>query len=222
MQPLHTSKSVRGRAPQPLVAKPAKAKRATETTPGVPQPGKQAGVPTAAKTRGVPRPTKRAAVLTSGMPTPAKPALLASQLLALMTKVIQSSEPRAIALATELDLSLSQMRAMLALWKAAQPVSLGTLAEAVGISDAAAVRMVDGLLKCGLAVRREDDHDRRIKRIGLTATGTDAVRRLVTAKREGLEALAESLPARDLDRLIAALAPIVSRLQCEPQPRSKR
>lgn len=167
------------------------------------------------------KPTKRLGGKPANLPQPTKPALLASQLLALMTNVIQTSEPRAIALASELDLSLSQMRAVLVLWKAAEPVSLGTLAEEVGISDAAAVRMVDGLLRCGLAVRNEDDHDRRIKRIALTPTGIESVRGLVAAKREGLEALAESLPQRELDRLLAALAPVVSRLQPPSDSRSK-
>jgi DNA-binding MarR family transcriptional regulator len=141
-----------------------------------------------------------------------KCSLLAAQLLALMTQVAQGSESRAIALAAELDLSLSQLRALLVLWRAEEPVSLGALAQGVGLSDAAAVRMVDGLLRSDLVARREDSHDRRIKRITLSAAGVEAVQGLVAAKREGLERLAQALLPDELEQLTAALEPIVARL----------
>jgi DNA-binding MarR family transcriptional regulator len=141
-----------------------------------------------------------------------KPELLASQLLAVLTAVTQGSESRAMALAAELELSLSQVRALLVLWRAEAPVSLGALAQGVALSDAAAVRMVDGLLRHGLVARREDDHDRRIKRITLTDAGTDAVRSLVADKREGLEQLARMLEPDELDALSAALDPIIERM----------
>jgi DNA-binding MarR family transcriptional regulator len=138
--------------------------------------------------------------------------LLVAQLLALGTQVAQGSEPRAMAVAAELDLSLSQIRALLALWRAEQPLSLGALAREVGLSDAAAVRMVDGLLRDDLVVRREDDRDRRVKRITLSAAGDDAVKEFVAAKREGLEGLAAALKPDELVALTAALEPIVARL----------
>jgi DNA-binding MarR family transcriptional regulator len=138
--------------------------------------------------------------------------LLAAQLLALMTQVTQVTESRAMALAAELDLSLSQVRALLVLWRAEEPVSLGELARGVGLSDAAAVRMVDGLLRGDLVVRREDAHDRRIKRITLSAAGLEAVTGLVAAKREELELLAQTLLPDELEQLTAALDPIVARL----------
>jgi DNA-binding MarR family transcriptional regulator len=138
--------------------------------------------------------------------------VVATQLLALMTEVAKGSEPRALALAVELDLSLSQLRALLVLWRAETPMSLHALAEGVGLSDPAAVRMVDGLLRAGLVVRREDEHDRRVKRIALTAAGSQAVDQLTAARRESLERLAATLEPEELDRLIAALNPIVERL----------
>ena len=141
-----------------------------------------------------------------------KSSLLAAQLFALMTQVAQGSESRAMALAAELDLSLSQLRALLVLWRAEEPVSLGSLAQGVGLSDAAAVRMVDGLLRSDLVVRREDLHDRRIKRITLSAAGREAVQGLVAAKREEFERLAQALLPDELDQLTAALDPIVARL----------
>jgi DNA-binding MarR family transcriptional regulator len=139
--------------------------------------------------------------------------VLAAELFALMTAISKGSEPRAMALAAELDLSLSQLRGLLVLWRAAEPISLGALAHGVGLSDAAAVRMVDGLLRHGLVIRREDDHDRRVKRIALSPSGGDAVRSLVAARRESIERLAESLLPAEVDRLSDALKPIVARLE---------
>jgi DNA-binding MarR family transcriptional regulator len=141
-----------------------------------------------------------------------KAELLVAQLLALGTQVAQGGESRAMDVAAELDLSLSQIRALLALWRAEEPLSLGELAREVGLSDAAAVRMVDGLLRGGLVVRREDGRDRRIKRITLGDAGDEAVRRLVAAKRDGLERFARALEPDELVALTAAFEPIVARL----------
>ena len=141
-----------------------------------------------------------------------RPSLLAAQLFALITQVAQGSESRAMTLAAELDLSLSQLRALVVLWRAEEPVSLGALAQGVGLSDAAAVRMVDGLLRGDLVARREDLHDRRIKRITLSDAGLEAVQRLAAAKHEEFEQLALALLPDELDRLTAALEPIVARL----------
>ncbi|HEY5196114.1 MAG TPA: MarR family transcriptional regulator, partial [Solirubrobacteraceae bacterium] len=93
-----------------------------------------------------------------------------------------------------------------------EPLSLGALAREVGLSDAAAVRMVDGLLRSGLVVRREDDRDRRVKRITLTEAGDGAVEDLVAAKRDGLERFTQALTPDELHGLSAALEPIVARL----------
>lgn len=141
-----------------------------------------------------------------------KAELLVAQLLALGTQVAQAGESRVMDVAVELDLSLTQVRALVGLWRAEQALSLGELAREVGLSDAAAVRMVDGLLRAGLVGRREDDHDRRVKRITLTEAGRAAVSELVAAKRDGLERLTRALTADELAGLTAALDPIVERL----------
>ncbi|HWH12513.1 MAG TPA: MarR family transcriptional regulator [Solirubrobacteraceae bacterium] len=141
-----------------------------------------------------------------------KAELLVAQLLALGTQVAQRGESRAMDVAAELDLSLSQIRALLAVWRADEPLSLGSLAREVGLSDAAAVRMVDGLLRGGLVLRREDDRDRRIKRITLSEAGNGAVAELVAAKRDGLERFTRALTQDELGALTGAFEPIVARL----------
>jgi DNA-binding MarR family transcriptional regulator len=77
---------------------------------------------------------------------------------------------------------------------------------------------VDGLLRGDLVVRREDDRDRRIKRITLSEAGREAVSHLVEAKRDSLERLTAALLPEEVDRLIAALAPIGARLGLPTDP----
>ena len=146
--------------------------------------------------------------------------VVASQLFGVFTSVTQGGDARIVAFAAELDMTFSQLRALLVMWQAREPVSLGELARGVGLSGAATVRVVDRLVAAELCDRREDAHDRRIKRISLSDFGARTVNRLADAKRESLERFAESLEPQERDELSAALAPIVARLGlgCDARP----
>ena len=137
---------------------------------------------------------------------------LTDQLFSVFSSVTQGGDSRLVTLAAELDMTLSQLRALLVMWKAREPVSLGELARGVGLSDAATVRVVDRLIAAGLCDRREDVHDRRIKRISLTEVGAQTVNRLADAKRESLERFVDSLLPGEREDLSLALEPIVARL----------
>lgn len=54
--------------------------------------------------------------------------------------------------------------------------TLRELAERIGRSVSATSRLVDQLVRRGLAERREDPGDRRVRRIALTPAGTDFLR----------------------------------------------
>jgi DNA-binding MarR family transcriptional regulator len=96
-------------------------------------------------------------------------------------------------LAHELELSLSQLRALHVLANADEPMTLTELAPALHLSVAATGRLLDGLERAGLVVRREDEEDRRVKRLALTAEGEHVMERLATATREGLRGFAATL-----------------------------
>jgi MarR family transcriptional regulator for hemolysin len=56
--------------------------------------------------------------------------------------------------------------------KAARPLSQSELADRLGVEGATMVAMIDRLVKAQLVTRVPSSHDRRIKHIALTDTGT--------------------------------------------------
>ena len=83
----------------------------------------------------------------------------------------------------------------------------------MGLSLPGASRAADALLKRGWLTRQEDEHDRRMKRLAITADGRDVLRRVDGARMAGLEHVIADIPASDLDRLSAAIDPILARLK---------
>lgn len=85
------------------------------------------------------------------------------------------------------------------------------LAEGLGISPASASRSVDGLVRKKLAVRVEDDEDRRVRRVALTSKGRELADRILSARLAGLEDFTASLQGVERDRLATALATLMQR-----------
>jgi DNA-binding MarR family transcriptional regulator len=136
---------------------------------------------------------------------------LTEDLLGFLTYLVKSAEVDVFRVAAELDLSLSQIRALFLLSYAEHELALTELAPKVGLSVAATGRAVDVLVRHGLVARHEDTADRRIKRIALTETGHDTIARINTARREGLRQFVSTLPDADRERFHRALAPVLER-----------
>jgi DNA-binding MarR family transcriptional regulator len=113
----------------------------------------------------------------------------------------------------ELGLGLAQLKTLDALDTCDGAPTVKDLGERLGLSLPGMSRNVDGLLRRGLVERREDERDRRMKRIALTGEGRAIVTRVNRARLEGLEAFTASLPAEQCERLAAALAPITEGLR---------
>jgi DNA-binding MarR family transcriptional regulator len=91
------------------------------------------------------------------------------------------------------ELSASQFHLLEPLAKSGEPMAMCALAEAADVAAPTATRMVDGLVRRGLAERRRPDGgDRRRVEITLTAEG----RRLVAAKRKRIAQAREEVFAR--------------------------
>ena len=73
-------------------------------------------------------------------------------------------------------------------------------------------RNVEGLLRRGYVERREDERDRRMKRLRITAAGRGVVRAVNTARLQGLETWAATLTDAQREQLAAALVPITEGL----------
>ena len=148
-------------------------------------------------------------------------ATLAEELLALWRAVIAPNGVGAYAIFEELDLTLTQVKALIAL--AAAELTVKDLAERLGLSLPGTSRAVDALVARGLVGRREDTADRRMKRLRCTDAGREALRRLDEARLAGIAQFTATLPADQRERLSRALRPILDGLAaggCERQEQS--
>ncbi len=111
------------------------------------------------------------------------------------------------------DLTLSQLKtlSLLSELPPASPLSLKEVAERLGISLPAASRAVDPLVRRGLVVRREDEEDRRIKRVSTTAEGDALTQRLMAARVAALEVLVSGFSVTERRKLGDALDEIMAR-----------
>ncbi len=136
---------------------------------------------------------------------------LTEELLGFVAYLTKGAQSEVLQVAAALDLSLSQLRVLHVLDTADRPLALGEVADRIGLSLAATGRAVDVMVRAGLASRREDEADRRVKRIAITEQGTQAVDRLTTARREGMERFVATLSNEQRRALSAALAPVLAR-----------
>jgi DNA-binding MarR family transcriptional regulator len=113
----------------------------------------------------------------------------------------------------ELDLSFTQLKALCVLESDddGSGHSLKALAEALGVSLPAMSRAVDGLFERGFVEREEDQVDRRMKRVRLTAAGRAAPLALNEARLSALHELMDSLDDEQADALARALGLILER-----------
>ena len=105
----------------------------------------------------------------------------------------------------ELELSLTQLRALHVLAYDVEQTSLKELADRLGLSLPAVSRSIDGLVQRGLATRSEDVEDRRMKQVRATAAAPELLDRLTELRLAGIEKFVSTLSPRERTRLTAAL-----------------
>jgi DNA-binding MarR family transcriptional regulator len=135
---------------------------------------------------------------------------LADSVMAFLGYAQKSSGEDFFRIVGELELSLSQLKLLMVLSREGEQ-PLKDLAEKLVLSLPAASRAVDGLHRRDMVVRREDDEDRRQKRIAITDTGQEVVATLSAARLAGIETFIASLTPDEQENLARALAPIVAR-----------
>ena len=138
-------------------------------------------------------------------------AALAGELLALWRAVAGSNGVGAYEIFEELDLTLTQVKTLVALSDG--ELTVKDLAERLGLSLPGASRAVDALVERELVARRECTHDRRQKRLRCSASGSRALERLDEARLAGIEQFTATLPPAQATRLSAALRPILDGLR---------
>jgi DNA-binding MarR family transcriptional regulator len=146
---------------------------------------------------------------------------LTGVLIDLTTRLKRLGEAGSMQLAAGLDLPFSHLCTLFILDNSDHELAVHELAERLGLSVAATGRAVDSLVRAGMVVRREDEHDRRVKRISLAAPGTALIERLSKAQQEPLRAFAELLTDRERTDLYNALAPILARPEFQSHKEEK-
>ena len=111
-------------------------------------------------------------------------------------------------------LTLSQLKILMLLSRHGN-VSGGELAGLLGVGLAALSGMVDRLVLQDLVTRTEDLYDRRVRRIGLTRTGSELIASIFNAGEEKMRALLSRLSADELDTVGRATRLLVKAAELE-------
>jgi DNA-binding MarR family transcriptional regulator len=150
-------------------------------------------------------------VQASSAPTQVSPKQLAAELLEFWHDQMRGSAASVYALVEELDLSFTQMKALHALSDCVREVSVKELSDRLGLSLPGTSRTVDALLRRGWLERREDEHDRRMKRVGITAAGREIVDRIDSARVAGIQQYTAALSPEQRAVLSSALSQLPHR-----------
>lgn len=147
----------------------------------------------------------------STQPSVDAPEDLVGDLAALLTYLLKSSGADVFRLLGELELSVTQVKALGTLDRAEQEQSVKALSEQLELSLPATSRAVEGLHARELVERREDPDDRRMKRVRIADDGRRLLGRLTKARLSGTAAFVASLSDGERELLHAGLEPLLER-----------
>jgi DNA-binding MarR family transcriptional regulator len=112
------------------------------------------------------------------------------------------------------NLTMPQLKALLVI--SLRPGSSGQdITAAMGISLATVTGIVDRLAAQGLVSRREDPHDRRVRRIDVTPAGAEFMDGIITAGAAHQRRLLDRLDAAALDVVERAVAHLLAAAEAE-------
>jgi len=113
----------------------------------------------------------------------------------------------------DLELSVTQYKMLTLLDDEDTELSLKEVAERLGLSFPAVSRAVDGLCQRAYVERREDETDRRIKRVRTATAGAEVISAVRGVRVEVIARELEGLTDQQRSRLAAALAPLLERTE---------
>jgi DNA-binding MarR family transcriptional regulator len=134
---------------------------------------------------------------------------LATLLARFLMSTMKTAQTEVFKVVEDLELSMTQLKILHILDGADHELTPSELAQFVGLSPAATGRAVDALVRAEMVARRDDDADRRVKRLTLSPKGETAVGRIHAARIEILSNVLSTLDAGQRDALAAALAPLL-------------
>jgi DNA-binding MarR family transcriptional regulator len=150
----------------------------------------------------------------------ASPAELTEGLYALLISILKATTPDMMGQLSTLELSITQIKLMHMVEGPGAERSVKELAEILGVSLPSASRAIDDLHQRGLVVRREDEQDRRIKRVRISPAGLELVQRFQESRLTTIERFATSLSPEESAALAPALRLLLERpdiAACRPK-----
>jgi len=130
---------------------------------------------------------------------------------AFLTRVINPGLPEL----PESDLTLVQVNCLRYVYLHPEP-SVGRIADGLKISDAAAAKLIDRLVKRELLTREEDPADRRVLKIMLTPTGAACLKKMIEAERECFKAIISRMSANSVTKLREGMAAFLAAALVSP------
>lgn len=141
---------------------------------------------------------------------PAQPDDLYGVLVEFVKRLMSAGESDGLDALAESDLSFSQARTLFLLTRTAEPLPIHAIADALGLSMAAAGRNVDQLVCLSMVERRENPNDRRVKLVSLSPLGEELAAQHVEAKHGSLKAFTHALSPEQRDQLHRVLTDILA------------
>ncbi len=131
---------------------------------------------------------------------------LAAGLIGAIFPIIKDGQTGVVSAMAGFDLTFSQFRVLFVLDSEGVDLAVNELAERIQLSLPAAGRAIDAMVKVGLVSRREDDSDRRVKRIALATAGSDALEKIGNSRRQAAERFVNKLDDEERTALATAVA----------------
>ena len=111
-----------------------------------------------------------------------------------------------------LEVTPAQMNALVVLYEP-KNLPMGELAELLGLTESAATRLVDRLLRMNLVRRDRDDVDRRVVRVRLSSYGRQLADLVFQRRQEQFTRFAQRLSAGERENLIQGLSALLTVFQ---------
>ncbi len=110
-------------------------------------------------------------------------------------------------------ITFTQIKCLQLLCEADEPLPVGALSEALGLSVPAVSRAAEGLVQRGDVKRAEDPRDRRSKLLTVSARGRRTWDHFVSLRFAGIKRFVEGLSREEREALSAGVAPLARRVE---------
>ncbi|HEX2915871.1 MAG TPA: MarR family transcriptional regulator [Chloroflexia bacterium] len=145
---------------------------------------------------------------------------LVEEVVGVFRHLSQGWQKEMMAALMEIDLSMAQLRTLFVMARQ-EPITIGQVAEKLGIGIPTASHLVEKLVQAELAERAEDPADRRRTMVRLTESGLTLARRLGHGREELFRTLLFQLSDEELSAIIVGLGALLRVTEKELNNRQK-